>query len=113
MQVVPAVALLIAIQFVPETPRFLLSKGKPEEALKFLADYHGNGDENDPLVQYEFAEMKEAIEREQVAKAQKWSVILRHRSNRHRLGLAVLMIFSVGLSGCESSYILSEFLSNN
>ena len=115
IQVVPAVALLIAIQFVPETPRFLLSKGRGDEALKFLADYHGNGDENDPLVQYEFIEMKEAIEREQSAKAQKWGVILKHRSNRHRLGLAILMMFCTGLSGCKSSahtyeqYLMTSF----
>jgi len=84
----------------------MLSKGRPEEALKFLADYHGNGDQNDPLVQYEFHEMKEAIEREQEAKAQKWSVILKHKSNRHRLSLAALMMFCTSLSGCAYRFSL-------
>ena len=31
------------IWFVPESPRFLMSKGKNEEALKVLAHYHADG----------------------------------------------------------------------
>jgi MFS family permease len=101
LQVPLALYLLIAVQFVPETPRFLISKGLQEEAFRFLVEYHGNGNDQDELVLFEFAEMKEAIRREQEAKAEKWSTILKSRSNRHRLGLAALMIFLTNLSGCE------------
>lgn len=79
----------------------MISKGREDEAFQFLVDYHGNGDSNDPLVMFEFAEMKEAIRREKEAKAEKWSEILRHRSNQHRLGLAALMMFCICLSGGE------------
>lgn len=105
IQVPMALYVLIAVQFVPETPRFLLSQGRDEEAFAFLVEYHGNGDREDPLVLFEFEEMKEAIEQEKVAKAEKWSTIVKNPSNRHRLGLAVLMIFLTNLSGCKLEFL--------
>ena len=98
LQVPMALYCLIAVQFVPETPRFLVSKGRDQEALDFLAEYHGNGDYEDPLVLFEFNEIREAINREKAAKAEQWSQILKSRANVHRLGLAVLMIFSANVS---------------
>lgn len=98
IQVPFALYLLVAVQFVPETPRFLIGKGRDEEALQFFIDYHGNGDAQDPLVLFEYAEVKEAIRREKEAKAEKWSTILRSRPNRHRLGLAMLITFCTNVS---------------
>jgi MFS transporter, SP family, sugar:H+ symporter len=95
-----AAYILVAVQFAPESPRWLISKGREEEGFQFLVDYHGNGDREDPLVTFEFREMKEAIRREQEAKAETWSSILKSPSNRHRLGLAALMTFLTNLSGC-------------
>ncbi|GAW03554.1 sugar transporter [Lentinula edodes] len=104
IQVPFALYILIAVQFVPETPRFLLAKGRDAEAYAFLVEYHGNGDVDDPLVRFEFKEMKEAILAEQAAKAEKWSTILKKRSNLHRLGLAALMVFLTNLSGSSIIY---------
>ncbi|KAJ4497419.1 putative hexose transport-related protein [Lentinula lateritia] len=104
IQVPFALYILIAVQFVPETPRFLLAKGRDAEAYAFLVEYHGNGDVDDPLVRFEFKEMKEAIRTEQAAKAEKWSTILKKRSNLHRLGLAALMVFLTNLSGSSIIY---------
>ncbi|KAI9632414.1 general substrate transporter [Dioszegia hungarica] len=104
IQVPFALYLLVAVQFVPETPRFLIGKGRDEEALQFFIDYHGNGDAQDPLVLFEYAEVKEAIRREKEAKAEKWSTILRSRPNRHRLGLAMLITFCTNMSGSSLIY---------
>ena len=40
--VIPALILLIGMFFMPESPRFLLSKGKDEEALAVLGKTEGN-----------------------------------------------------------------------
>jgi SP family sugar:H+ symporter-like MFS transporter len=48
----------------------MIGKGREEDALQFLVEYHGNGDAQDPLVLFEFEEMKEAINREKAAKAE-------------------------------------------
>ncbi|ODN74296.1 sugar transporter [Cryptococcus wingfieldii CBS 7118] len=104
IQVPIALYLLIAVQFVPETPRFLMDKGRVDECFDFLVEYHGNGNRQDPLVLFEFEEMKEAIALEKEAKAQKWSTIFKDRSNRHRLGLTLLMTFLTNLSGSSIIY---------
>lgn len=78
---------------MPETPRWLLAKGREEEALAFLVKYHGNGDPTDELVQFEFLEMKTAIKLEREAESTKWKTIIRNPGSRYRLGLAALMSF--------------------
>ncbi|KAJ3742499.1 general substrate transporter [Lentinula detonsa] len=104
IQVPFALYILIMVQFVPETPRFLFAKGREAEAYAFLVEYHGNGDVDDPLVQFEFQEMKDAINAEKAAKAEKWSTILKTRANVHRLGLAALMVFLTIMSGSSIIY---------
>jgi SP family sugar:H+ symporter-like MFS transporter len=104
IQLPMAIYILVAVQFVPETPRFLMGKGRFEEAFEFLVEYHGNGDRTDKLVLFEFDEMKNAISKEREAKAEQWSVILRSPNNRKRLGLASLMIFMTNLSGSSIIY---------
>ena len=43
IQAAPSILQIMFIWFVPESPRFLMSKGKNEEALKVLAHYHADG----------------------------------------------------------------------
>ncbi|KAM5354473.1 hypothetical protein ACJ41O_001120 [Fusarium nematophilum] len=57
MQGLPSVIQLMGLWFVPESPRWMVSRGRHEEALKMLAKYHAEGDENDPLVRFEFNEI--------------------------------------------------------
>lgn len=48
--------------FAPESPRWLISKGREEQGLKILAYYHADGNAQDPMVQYEYEEIKAALE---------------------------------------------------
>ncbi|RXK37335.1 sugar transporter [Tremella mesenterica] len=104
IQLPMALYVLVAVQFVPETPRFLIDKGREEEALAFLVELHGNGNPDDELVRFEFAEITTALSKEKEAKAEKWSTVLRSRSNRYRLGLAALMTFLTVMSGSSIIY---------
>lgn len=104
MQVPMALYILIAVQFMPETPRFLMSVGREEEAMGFLVKYHGNGNPDDELVLFEFEEIKEAIKMEKIARGTSWKTLLSSHGNQHRLGLAALMSFMVSLSGSSIFY---------
>ncbi|KFY09917.1 hypothetical protein V491_07900 [Pseudogymnoascus sp. VKM F-3775] len=61
LQGLPSVIQLLGLWWVPESPRWLVSKDRSEEALSFLIKYHAEGEENDPLVQFEYAEIQDAL----------------------------------------------------
>lgn len=56
-------------RFVPESPRFLVAKGMESKAAKTLAKYHANsGDEHDPLIVFEMAQIRHALKLEKEIK---------------------------------------------
>lgn len=92
---------LIGLCLIPESPRWLVAKGRQEQALAVLADYHGNGDKNDPLVQQELQDMISSISREAAMKDQAgWKAFFKTRGNLHRLAI------------CVFSGIMSEWVGN-
>lgn len=60
IQAIPALFLIAALFFFPESPRWYASKDRWDEALDVLALLHGKGNIHDPLVQAEFEEVREA-----------------------------------------------------
>lgn len=43
LQGAPSIVQFVLILFAPESPRWLLKKGRDEEALNVLAYYHADG----------------------------------------------------------------------
>ncbi|KAJ5218589.1 uncharacterized protein N7498_000688 [Penicillium cinerascens] len=96
LQVFPAVIQITLIWWVPESPRWLVSKERYAEALSTLAYYHGNGDENNATVQFEYREIKETIRMEmQYQENGSYLDFMKTPGNRYRLAILVsLGIFS-------------------
>jgi hypothetical protein len=62
--VAPSAFQLCFLWFLPESPRYLISKDRQEEALQVMAKYHANGNSHDEVIMFEFAEIKEALKEE-------------------------------------------------
>ena len=61
----PAMVLSILL-FAPESPRWLASNGKLEQARQVLIKHHANGDADDQLVAWEYHEITHTIEAEKL-----------------------------------------------
>ena len=92
LQGVPSVLQLAFLWFGPESPRWLISKDREVEALQVLAYYHADGNEQDPLVQYEYEEIKTAIDLDRAAATSVgWMSFVKTSSNRKRLIIIVAL----------------------
>ncbi|KAM0698519.1 hypothetical protein Q7P36_001986 [Cladosporium allicinum] len=107
LQALMPVVQFVGIWLLPESPRWLCSKDREEDALKVLVKFHANGNAQDDFVKAEFAEIRETIQLEKLNKQNGWSVFLKTRGNRKRLLLIVLTSF---FSQCSGNGIASYYL---
>lgn len=62
LQLVPPVFIFVGALLIPESPRWLMMRGKGQEAARILTKYHGSGDPDHPVVKLELQEFEESIE---------------------------------------------------
>lgn len=64
--------------FCPESPRWLVSRDRGEEAYGILHKYHSEGENGDEFVRLEYAQIQSTIAQEkESAKAFVWADVIR------------------------------------
>lgn len=113
LQGLSSVIQVLFIWFVPESPRWLYSKGRHAEARALLARYHTGGDESHPLIAYEMREIKDALEIEAEQARMSWLDLFRTPGNRRRMRVIMAIAAFSQLSGNGlTSYYLSRVLNS-
>ncbi|KAI1423675.1 general substrate transporter [Xylaria sp. FL1777] len=111
LQLSPSLLQVVFIFFIPESPRYLISKDRHEEAFKILVKYHAEGDENSEFAKAEMAEIKTTIAIELEHSKRSWLDMVNTAGNRRRLLIGSLVGVMTQLSGnVVISYYLGDIL---
>lgn len=107
LQMAPSLLQVTLVFFLPESPRFLISKDRHEEALQILIKYHGEGDPNNEFVKAEMVEIKTTIALELEHSQQSWFDMVRTAGMRRRVVIGSLLGMFTQLSG---NVVISYYL---
>ncbi|KAL8366513.1 hypothetical protein RB595_005011 [Gaeumannomyces hyphopodioides] len=108
LQICPSVLQIATVWFLPESPRWLISRDREEEALAILTKYHAEGDASSLIVHAEMAQIKSTIQLELESSKQSWAEVLKSSGMRRR---AIISVF-LGLFTQMSGNTLLSYYSN-
>ncbi|OJJ62127.1 hypothetical protein ASPSYDRAFT_613734 [Aspergillus sydowii CBS 593.65] len=111
LQIAPAMVQIVFVMFLPESPRYLISKDRTEEAHDILVKYHAEGNRDSVIVKAEIAQIENTIRIEREDAKNTWGDLFRTAGMRRRLLItAALGLFTQWSGNTLISYYLSDLL---
>ena len=111
LQAAPSLLQITLVFMIPESPRWLISKDRRDEAFNILAKYHAEGDATSALVQAEMAQIETTVKLEYENSKRSWADVFRTSGMRRRLLIGCLLgLFTQWSGNTLISYYLSEIL---
>ena len=99
LQCLPSLIQVAFAFTVPESPRWLISKDRSEEALEILIKYHAEGDASNELPHLELAEIRKALEIENESRKRGWVELFQTPGMRRRSLVSGFLGLFVQFSG--------------
>jgi sugar porter (SP) family MFS transporter len=111
LQICPSLLQVCFVMFLPESPRWLITKDRAQEARDILQKYHSEGDRGDEFVTAEFAQMTTTIQLELEAKKQSWKNLFKTAGMRRRVLITTMLgLFTQWSGNTLISYYLGDLL---
>ena len=99
LQICPSILQICTVWLLPESPRFLISRDRDDEAYAILVKYHAEDDANSLLVQAEMAQIRSTIKLEMENSKQSWMDMIRTPGMRRRVIISVFLGLFTQMSG--------------
>jgi hypothetical protein len=96
---VTSLTVTVHDSLLPESPRYLVSKDREDEAFAVLTKYHAEGDASSVLVQAEMAQIKSTIKLEMEHSSQSWMEMLSTAGMRRRVLISTFLGLFTQMSG--------------
>ncbi|KAJ7595200.1 general substrate transporter [Mycena floridula] len=111
VQVLPSLLQLTFMVFLPESPRWLISKGRGDEAFAIMAKYHAEGDIHSEFVKAEYTQIQKTIQLEREHSKLGWKHFIGSSGMRKRVLIgSVLGLFTQWSGIGLTSYLLPRIL---
>ncbi|KAI0010809.1 guanine deaminase [Xylariaceae sp. FL0662B] len=111
LQMCPSLLQIGFIYFIPESPRYLITKDRSEEAYAVLAKYHAEGDHDSQFVKAEFAQIQTTINIELELAKKSWLDLFATSGMRRRLLISSMLgLFTQWSGNTLISYYLGDLL---